>query len=56
MKQFCWILPFAFAASLCAAPKTNSSDADTNAPTAEKKTEAAAIPTPRTSRSSRPTP
>ncbi len=36
MKKLLWILPFALAASLCAAPKTNPSGADTNAPAREK--------------------
>jgi carboxypeptidase C (cathepsin A) len=43
MKHLIWILPFALAASLCAAPKTNPSGADTNAPATDKN-EAAAIP------------
>ena len=41
MKKLCWILPFAIATSLCAAPKTNPPGADTNAPA---KTAAADIP------------
>lgn len=44
MKQLSWILPFAFAASLCAAPKPNPSETGTNASPVEKKTEAAVIP------------
>jgi carboxypeptidase C (cathepsin A) len=43
MKNLFWILPLALATSLCAAPKTNPSGADTNAPSAEKN-EAAIIP------------
>jgi carboxypeptidase C (cathepsin A) len=43
MKNLFWILPFALATSLCAAPKTNPSGADTNAPSTEKN-EAAIIP------------
>ena len=43
MKKLFWILPFALATSLCAAPKTNPSGADTNAP-AREKNEAATIP------------
>jgi len=43
MKNLFWILPFALATSLCAAPKTNPSGADTNAPSAEKN-EAVVIP------------
>ena len=43
MKNLFWILPFALATSLCAAPKPNPSVADTNAPAAEKN-EAATIP------------
>ena len=42
MKNLFWILPLAAAASLCAAPKTAPSGADTNAPAG--KNEAAAIP------------
>ena len=43
MKRLCWILPFAIATGLCAAPKANPSGADTNTPSAGKN-EAAAIP------------
>jgi len=43
MKNLFWILPFVLATSLCAAPKTNPSGADTNAPSTEKN-EAAIIP------------
>ena len=43
MKKICWILPFAFAASLGAAPRPNSSDAETNTPPPAK-TEVATIP------------
>ena len=43
MKKLCWILPFAIATSLCAAPKTSPSGADTNAPSGGNN-EAAAIP------------
>ena len=43
MNKFCWILPFACAATLCAAPDTHSSaPADTNAPA--EKSQTAAIP------------
>jgi len=42
MKKLFWILPLAFATGLCAAPKTNPSGADTNAPV--EKNEAATIP------------
>jgi carboxypeptidase C (cathepsin A) len=42
MKKLIWILPLAFATSLCAAPKANPSGADTNAPA--EKNEAATIP------------
>jgi carboxypeptidase C (cathepsin A) len=42
MKKCFWILPFALAASLCAAPQTNPSDAKTNAPA--EKNGAAVIP------------
>ena len=43
MRKLFWILPFAIATGLGAAPKTNPSGADTNAPSAGKN-EAAAIP------------
>jgi len=42
MKKLLWILPFALASSLYAAPKTNPSGAETNAPVG--KDEAATIP------------
>ena len=42
MKKLFWILPFALATSLCAAPQTNAPAAETNAPA--EKNEAAAIP------------
>ena len=45
MTRLYWILPFAFAASLCAAPKTNPAAVSTNAPAAGEKIEVAAIPT-----------